>query len=449
MEKTITSKFIDSMWEFSQKSVSKKIIEEVKCCLIDYIACANIGATLLEKQDSAFSSAFGSAMGNCSVVGSDKKVNVLVAAMLNGLDSHWIELDDGQRYAMLHLGAPVISAMLAVSQDKNLSAVQFIRGVVVGYEATVRIASAIQPGHKLKWYHATGTCGTIGTSIGIAAALEYGKDKWNTVISCAATDAAGLLQMIDDGSELKPYNVGRAAVAAINAAYMGATGLTGPGDPLGGKRGFFAATADEVKEKYLLEGFGEKLAIETIYRKPYAACRHCHAPIEATLNIINQNKIDIDTISKIVVDTYGLAVKGHEHTEIDGAGSAKMSTPYAVAAAIVFGKVSYQEYEDRCLGDVKVHSLMEKVSVVENTELSKLAPAKRVAIVTIVTDNGTFDSRVDYPLGEPENPISYEALKEKYFSLMNASGRSQEYMDSLIGCIENLEAEFSKFLSII
>lgn len=446
MKRTITKEFLDSIRDFAGRPIDDRIKDQVKNCVIDYLACTMLGAHLAKEENRGYLESFSDASGNIPVVGAGIRTGVLQAAMLNGMNSHLIELDDGNRYAMLHLGAPVISAMLVVAGDRGLDAEHFIKGVVVGYEAVTRLAAAIQPGHKLKGYHATGTCGTIGTALGIAAAIDLPEDCWNTVISAAATDAAGLLQVIDDGSELKPYNAGRAVTAAVQAAYMGITRLAGPTDVLGGARGFFKAMADEVKENYLLEGFLPDYAIERIYKKPYAACRHCHSAIEAALNIRKDHGLSSEDITGIEVDTYGLAVKGHEHVEVKGAGSAKMSIPYAVACALRYGRVNYQQYEEDCLEDQELLALTRKVSVREDEAFSKLVPGKRVALVKVRAGEELYQDQVEYPLGEPENPMTQDMLEEKYHSLLAAAGISEDRRKKLLAAVYDMEHRFDELL---
>ncbi len=447
MEKTITNKFIDSIWEFSHRFFPERIIEETKKCIVDYVGCTTVGSFLLDKKIYPFLLRHYRKDGRCSVIGKDNKADVYTAALLNSFFAHYIELDDGHRYGMLHMGAQTISAMIAVAQDRNLSKEAFLRGIIVGYEATIRLAKAMQPSHKLKGFHATGTCGTIGTAIGIASALDYKKDLWNTVVSCAATSAAGLLQVIDDGSELKPYNVAHAAMAAVNAAFFGVTGFPGPSDILGGERGLFKTMAESVREEILYKADEDAYEIDGIYRKPYAACRHCHSAIEAALLIGEEAKIDPDDIRSIEIRTYGLAVKGHDHKQIPNAGSAKMSMPYSVAAALCYGKVNYEQYYEDCLNDVRIYELMNRMTVSEDPELSKLVPGKRAAIVRVKTNDSIYSKRVDFPLGEPENPISTSQLEEKYFSLMAAAGKDRDYSSRLLKTIYNIDENLSDFLS--
>ena len=275
------------------------------------------GATILKDKEQKVLESLDE-LGSCHVFCSDKTTSVNIAALLNGISAHVIELDDGHRIGMLQLGAPIISALLAVAEKENLSSHDFLSGIIVGYEVAIRLACAVQPGCKLKGYHATGTCGTVGAAMGIAAALHFDLGQMKSAFSAACTSAAGLLEMIEGDTEMKPYNAGRAAMDGVMAAYIGKARFKAPEDALGGKRGFLKVMTDEPKMEYLTEFDGEKYMIETIYMKPYAACRHCHPSIEAALNIRNQLGFDINEIEEIHVDTYKLAVAGHDHTEIKG-----------------------------------------------------------------------------------------------------------------------------------
>lgn len=59
------------------------------------------------------------------------------------------------------------------------------------------------------------------------------------VLSAVTVSAHGTLKVLEDDSELKPYNVAQAAICAVLAASMGRVGFTGPKDVLSGKTGFF------------------------------------------------------------------------------------------------------------------------------------------------------------------------------------------------------------------
>ncbi|MBQ6334462.1 MAG: MmgE/PrpD family protein [Erysipelotrichaceae bacterium] len=446
MEETITANFIDSIYDFSRQEFPADVLQEAKNCLLDYIGCTMIGASVLRNETASYLNKMAIDRGRCTVIGTNRKADVLTAAFLNGFHSHYIELDDGHRFGMIHIGSVVISAILPFVQDNGLSGDDLLRGIVTGYEATIRLSSAIQPGHKKKGFHATGTCACIGAAIGAAAAIGYEKALYNPVICAAATSAAGLLEMSDGGSKLKPYTIGHAAMAAINAVCFANEALDGPKDILGGDRGFFKACAENVDLNRLLKPCETGYAIKTIYRKPYAACRHAHGAVEAALRICEDNDIDLNDIQEVLIEIYDLALKGHDHTEILNTDSAKMSIPYGVASAICFGKVNYEQFSDACINDERIKKVLKKIMIIENKELSALVPDKRASIVTIKTAEASYTCRADYPYGEPENPLSREALEEKYYSLMASSGKDRELSKELLNWIYNIEKDLNVFL---
>lgn len=115
----------------------------------------------------------------------------------------------------------------------------FLRGIILGYEIAIQLASSMQPSHRNKGFHTTATCGTIGAAVGIASALKYNKTQLKSTISAAATSASGILEIQEDGSELKPYNPAIAAVNGFLAARIGRVGFLGPDDILGESAAFF------------------------------------------------------------------------------------------------------------------------------------------------------------------------------------------------------------------
>ncbi len=60
------------------------------------------------------------------------------------------------------------------------------------------------------------------------------------------------------------------------------------------------------------------LAIEGIYLKPYAACRHCHPAIEAAICLRENHNLDYESVAAVRVITYDLAVFGHDHSDVRG-----------------------------------------------------------------------------------------------------------------------------------
>ncbi|MDR1800533.1 MAG: MmgE/PrpD family protein [Lachnospiraceae bacterium] len=444
----LTIEFADLIIKVSQNKITDEVAECVTYKVLDYIGCAAAGTSINSQKMKILVD--NSGQGNVPVIGSVIKLNNLSAALMNGINAHKTELDDGHRIAMLHPGVPVISALLSYAYTNKINGYDFVRGIVAGYETTVRLGEAIQPGHKLKGFHATGSCGTIGAAVSIAIAAHYSQEQLLSTLSAASTSACGLLEMIDDDSEIKPYNAGRAALDGLASALIGKANFIGPKDPLGGKRGFFAGYCENINTENLLSNETlwnkSKLKIFSCYQKPFAACRHCHAPIEAILQLRNKHKIKASEVKKITIKTYKLAILGHESAEINSISAAKMSIPFSVAIAFVTGRANLDEFSERYLFHSEVKDLMKKVFIVESPELTIASPDKRGAIVEVLTEKDIFSITVDYPLGEPENPLTSTLLIQKFKELCEFSGIEKKIISSVILHTANLKNDFELFL---
>jgi 2-methylcitrate dehydratase PrpD len=283
----------------------------------------------------------------------------------------------------------------------------------------------------------------------IAAALHFDGEQMKSALSAAITSAAGVLEMIEGDTEMKPFNAGRAAMDGVTAAYIGKARFKAPEDALGGKRGFLKVMTDEPKMEYLTDFCSDKLMIETIYMKPYAACRHCHPSIEAALRLRKKSGFDLSKVQNIDVATYKLAVAGHEHTEIKGVNSAKMSIPYSLSVALKTGKAGLDEFTEKFINDAKIQDITNKVRVRDVDELTVLCPQKRVAEVTVTTDKRVFTERVEYPKGEPENPLSQQELEDKFRGLALFGGLSTSECEEIISEFQKDDFNLEKIMNIV
>lgn len=427
----ITEVFIEGLLNKSQE-IHHGVMQQARKVLLDYLGVLVGGKKYLKEKHP------------------DLMASALSGAFLNGFAAHVLELDDGHRHGMIHLEASIVSAVLDAAEKEGLKSDDVLRGIVMGYEVAVRCARAIQPGHKERGYHVSGTCGTIGSALGIAFACGYTKEQMKSTLACAVSSAAGVLEIQEQASEMKPYNVGRAAMAGLVAAQVGKLAMPGPDDILGGKRGFLAALTDTPKPEFLTDFDGESYCIEGIYQKVHAACRHCHPAIDATIDIRNDIHFKPDQIDKIEVHTYKLAVGSHDHTQIMGISSAKLSTPFAVALTIVKGSAGYADYNEANLNDYNIKMLTHKVSVIEDENLTAQSPAVRGAKVTIYLKNGNvFEAPCLYPKGEPEHPLTKEELEEKFRGLAVYGGMTRVECDEVINEIDKNEFSISKIVNII
>ena len=440
----LTDKFIDSLYDLSKSTFPDAVVHQAKRCLLDYLGATFAGAKMLESKGNQLLNFLGNSGNEVSVIGFNHRDSLQNAVFLNGLSAHIAEFDDGSRFGAIHPGAPIISALLPLAEKENIPGSKLITGIIIGYEAAIRLASSIQPSHNESGFHPTGTCGAIGAAMGIAAMLGFSRSQMKDAFSTAAVSASGTLKAVEDGSELKPFNAGKAALTGLFAAMMARSGFKGNDDVLSGKHGFMALMSKQHDNSWLEIKDGDQFCIERVYFKPFASCRHTHPAVEATIKIRFQNDISVSEIKTIKVITYKGVLSNHGHTDVRGIASAKMSVPYSVAVSFIKGKAGLDSFTDELVNDSEIIRLMKKIVIIEDDLITSLVPEKRAAIVEIITEKGVvFKERVDLAKGEPETPLSDYEIDEKFIGLAEYGNKTKNEILEIIKIVWNLENEYS------
>lgn len=424
--------------------VPDEVLRRAQRSLLDYLAVTCAGAAFQkEKLEGYFDFAMPEA-GAFRAIGTGKDLALKEAVFLNGLNGHALDFDDGTNSGIIHLGSPIFSLLIPLAQRYHISIDEMLKAAVVGYEASYTMAVSIQPGHKAMGYHATGTCGTLGATLAAAYMLGFSEEERFQAFAAACVAASGMLKVLDDGSELKPYNVAKTALLSLTALQMAKAGFKGHPDPLGG-RGFLkmmTGREDVELKPTLLNG---TWAIMKSYTKPYASCRYTHPSVEAAIHL--REKVSPEDVEGIDIKTYSLAVSGHDHTEIPGSYSAKMSIPYATAAGMIYGKAGLQEFSEDMVRNEQILKLTRKIHVEADEELSKAFPGEQTAIVTVRTKDGEYTERVDFPKGEPENPLTDAEFRDRYDGLMAYGGVDPEVSGAVFDTVFAQDASVNSLVN--
>ncbi len=445
----LTDTFVHTLFTLKSQPIPLEVKEEARKCILDEVGAMLAGAKLLEKQLGAYLDLFSG--NDATVVGMGRRASLQNAALVNGVSGHAYDYDDGHRFSTVHLGSAVIPAVLAVAEKENLTMEDAIRGIVIGYEAAIRMGNCIQPAHRARGFHASGTVGTIGAAMGVAALLDFDREQFKSTLAAACTSAGGILQMQENISTMKPFNIGRATHDGITAAYIVRAGFRGPLDPLEGKFGFLRSACDTHKPEVLSLETDNNYNICGSYHKPYASCRHTHGAVYAALRAVYDNGLNWRDIAHICVDMYSQGVKGHDHTQIPSVVAGKMSIPFCVALALITGKIGITSFTEEALHDPDILALTERVTVRADAEMTAWVPKKRAARVTVTMKNDdTFTFQADYALGEPELPMTIADFRSKVTELALSAGRTeheiQEIMDKILTFDGNV-AELMKMLA--
>ena len=443
----VSCAYFKAIDEVARQAIPQEVMDRARQSLLDYLAVTCAGAHFQGAKMKGYLDFAMPEPGVFKAIGTGKNIALKEAVFLNGLNAHALDYDDGTNSGIIHLGSPIFSLLIPLAQRYGNSVDEMLRAAVIGYEASYTMAVSIQPKHKALGFHATGTCGMLGATLAGAYMLGFSEEERYQAFAAACVSASGMLKVLDDGSELKPYNVAKTALLSLTSLQLAKAGFKGHEDPLGGYRGFLKMMAGDenaVVKPALLNG---TYAIMKSYTKPYASCRYTHPSVEAAIHLRNRYGITPEMVNSMKVETYSLAVSGHDHADVKGAYSAKMSTPYSTAVALAFGKAGLQEFEKDVLENETIKSLSQKVHVASDEELSRLFPEKQIAILTITTSSGTYSERVDFPKGEPENPFTEAEFLERYEALMSYGDVSEDVFKSIYEMTKAADTKVSDLVS--
>ena len=337
------------------------------------------------------------------------------AALVNGTAAHSLEVDDGYTPGSVHPSAVVFPAVLAAAQRHGAPVDRMLAGATVGIELTCRLAAA---GHPATWqngYHNTPIAGVMGAAAGVAVVLGADASGIEQALGVAASHAGGLFAFLGQDAEVKRLHAGKAARDGLASAELAARGMTGPRGVLEGPHGYFEALARGTYDAEKVTGtLGTEWALLRTYVKPYPCCRHLHGPIDAALRLRAEPGFDPAAVTAIDVGTYPVASR-HNAVEVDGFLGAQMSIPYAMSVALLRGEVGLAEFDEQARALPEVRKLAEKVTVREDADASAAYPKERPALVTIErTGAAPLRTRIGQPYGEPDNPVTDQALEDKF-----------------------------------
>ena len=434
------SKFI-SNYRYEQATVES--LTTVKAAFIDFLGVTYRGSgenapqIALNTIEEIFSAKFNFNLKS-SIIGQGMKTDVLSAAFVNAVSAHVLELDDGHRGAQIHLGAVIFPTALAISEAYDLTGKEFLEGVIVGYEVGILLGQLVNPNHRNKGFHTTGTIGTFIAGVVASKLLKLDEGQILNALGLCGTQAAGLLESDHGGSMGKVLHAGKAAYNGILSAFLARNGFTGSGTILEGDEGFLRAMVldEETQDisdfsfENALKDMG-KVRVRDIYFKKYPFCRHLHSSIDTALKLKASIGDEYDHIENIAVKTYSVAAE-HDNFRPRNIEELKQSLPYAVAIALVVGEVGVDDINQlieyglldnySTVDNVNsIKNLANKMIIISDDKLNELYPDKRPSNVVIKLDknfrNGIFQNITFLPKGDFENPFQLRELIDKFKSL--------------------------------
>ncbi|MGE0682777.1 MAG: MmgE/PrpD family protein [Candidatus Binatia bacterium] len=449
MEIPLTRQLASFCHSLRYETLLPEVVDRAKYFFLDYLAVA-VRGSLSDSSQPLYRIATELGGGNGgTVLGCGEKVTFPYAALANGTSAHSLELDDTHQGGSIHLGVSVFSAALAVAEHVDANGQDFIAAVVAGFEVAARLAMALRPReHYGQGFHPTATCGAFGSAVAASKLLHLSENQLVSALGIAGSQAAGSMEFLTDGAWTKRLHPGWAAFSGIHAALLARAGFVGPATIVEGKDGFLKAYSPHPDPKKVVDGLGTDFQILQTAVKPHACCRYTQAPIDATLAVTLQHDLkpsDVKTMTVGMLET-GIPVicepAGRKRQPLSVVDM-QFSLPFGVAVALVKRRAGLEEFTLDMLNDPEVRALMSKVGYARDPELEKNYPKEWPAWVRVTLQDGReVSSHVRFPKGDPENPLSWDELIEKYRTLVGAVWSKQK-LDAVRESVQRLERQQS------
>jgi 2-methylcitrate dehydratase PrpD len=347
------------------------------------------------------------------------KLPAAAAALVNAAMGHSRELDINDDRIAYKSSITVIPAALALAEKSGgVTGRHFIAAVCLGVDLGIRLGLATNPkpvharAIALGPFAAAAACGKI---LGLN---ETGMHDALGIAFCRSTVTGNSTVA---PSLTKRLGVGFASQSGVVAALLASAGFPASGEVFQGSAGFFQTFyAEDGDYELLLHELGRHFEIVSVGPKPFPSCRYTHCAVTACVNLLEGHAIKGNDVAEIRVqigERDMRSVGGWTEDEKkkkrrpEGVVDAQFSIPYTVSATLLNGGLSLEEFTDAKLRSEEILDLAQRVKVILNPDLDKAPIDVKPQIVEIMTRDGrTFTERIEYPKGNPNNPVTSAEL---------------------------------------
>ena len=356
--------------------------------------------------------------GPCPVWGTARRTTPRNAALANGALAHAHDIDDTNPSMRGHPSCPVVPAVFALVAKTGASGRDLITAYVAGVEVATKLGRAVNMPHYNKGWHTTLTLGTLGAAAACANLLKLDADQTAIALAIAGSRAGGLVANF--GTMTKPVHAGFAAEGGVTAALLAQAGLSANPAALEAKNGFFDLFAglDQVQPALALEALDERFDLVdpgNIY-KQYPTCSLTHCAIDMLLDGLADGTIKQDQIESIEC-AVGYRCEStlpyhHARTGLEG----KFSMEYCLAAALVYGQVTFAEFQDDKVLAPAIGAMQEKIRLYTHPDLTtpESVPRDFTDIVIKHRDGSVFHAREQKAKGDPAKRWTLAQFKNKF-----------------------------------
>ncbi len=444
-DKTVSQQIAEFAVGLKYEALPEKVVNEVKRYLYDSLGCAYGG---YHTKDVKIMRDIYRDMGGtaqATVIGYGDRLPAVNVTLVNSLMMRALDFNDIYWKQDPSHPSDIIPAALAVGELVGSSMKDVITAVVLAYEFEQRLCEFAVPGvRERKWHHATLTQFVSPIVAGKLLGLDVDQMVYaigingchNHTIGCPT---AGQLTMMKN--TVDPM----AVQSGVFAALMAKKGYTGTRAVIEGKEGFMQVFGPDWDLDKLVGGLGKNFKILECSMKAFPTEALTHTHLSTLLKVVRGHDIKYDQIEEVIVTTIARACDilfdPHKYRPTSRE-TADHSLPYCLAAAMVDHQVTTQSFSDEKLRDPRIWEVIDKIKGEASEEFEKMFPAKQPSRVRVKTKDGRqFEEYLEYPKGDPREPMTMEDLEAKFNGLSAAllKPERQKKMKEMVFACEKMD----------
>ena len=399
--------------DFGRKDLADRLSAAAAGRLMDTLGCALYGGG--QEWTQILLKNVGDASGKATAFGGHS-LPAETAALCNGTAAHGFELDDLLTEALVHPGAVVVPAVLAVAEEEGLYGDRLLKAVVAGYEVIGRLGRALGPEASSRGWHLTGVAGPAGSAIAVGVLLGLDVNGLSNAVGIACASAGGNKSFTGTGGMVKRLHAGLASRAGVLAARLAAAGFTGPAGALDGQFGLLDVIGGPHKRPERLDAaLGENFEILHTTVKIYPCCAVLQSTLEAVLSLRNSHGLRGDNCKSLKVGASERAVsQNNERNPVD-IMAAQYSLPFCAALALQGDPEDPRLFSTQALTDPNIRALMRKVAMYVDDRMHAAYPRSMGARVSATLSDGRqVEAEVLNAHGTALAPCSLPELEAKF-----------------------------------
>lgn len=344
------------------------------------------------------------------------RASMAQAALVNATAAHALDYDD---FAFSnHPSAVLVPVVMAAADAVGASGRCMAMAYLLGYEVWADLMLREQDLFYDRGWHPTSVLGPIGAASAASVVLGLNVTQTRHALALAASDSGGVFENF--GTMAKPYHGGRAAAAGLNAATLAAAGMAASATALEGRHGLMRALSPQGRVDLDTEPqVGQAWRCESMRLnvKKYPMVGSAQRVIDAVMAFNRQQRVDPEQVRRIVVhisERHAAVMPYHLPQDNQ---QAKFSVEFAIACALVFDAVGFEQLTDDVVREPELQRLMRTVEIETTTEFEpgwRDAAPFDVVHVTLADGRTVSSPQVRRPLGHGDTPMNAAQLWSKF-----------------------------------